>query len=153
MNSYPTGNPRVCSDQVMDTSSNSGKRQRRDNHVEDYSQPDNPTIPCHSGRRFLPIRKGDAIYCTEEWKSTGTSLFHPVTQDLFVNLVKYEQFSVSEGNFFVADKMGNYTRSVTGKVVHMWRYDKVKRKLFIAQSFLFTCPQDFTVIQAVLHSL
>lgn len=30
------------------------------------------------------------------------------------------------------------TSVCAGKVIHLWRYDKVQRKLYISRSFLFT---------------
>jgi hypothetical protein len=51
---------------------------------------------------------------TTNWKPTGTSLFLPLKGDTFVNLQKYEQITVSDGNYFIADDAGNYSRSVTG---------------------------------------
>ncbi|XP_060082075.1 uncharacterized protein LOC132561367 [Ylistrum balloti] len=138
---------------VMDVSHQSSKRQRMDESLEEINQQSHGVPPCSCGRKFLPVRKNETTYITESWRSTGTSLFKPLVQDIFVNLVKYEQFSVSEGSFFVADAYGNYSNSVQGHVLHMWRYDKAKKELFIAQSILFTCPQDLAVIQAVLYSI
>ncbi|XP_033738526.1 uncharacterized protein LOC117326046 [Pecten maximus] len=138
---------------VMDVSHHNSKRQRMEESLEETNQLTHGAPPCSCGRKFLPVRRNETTYITESWRSTGTSLFKPLAQDIFVNLVKYEQFSVLEGTFFVADHAGNYSNSVTGQVLHMWRYDKTKKELFIAQSILFTCPQDLVVIQAVLHSI
>ena len=69
---------------------------------------------CIVGQRFMCIRKSESVFATEDWKELGTSLFMPVSQDLFINTNKYEQLSLSEGSFFVADMQGNYSRSASG---------------------------------------
>ncbi|KAJ8305546.1 hypothetical protein KUTeg_016091 [Tegillarca granosa] len=38
-----------------------------------------------------------------------------------------------------------------GKLLQLWRYDKIKKQFFIAQSFLFTNHQDFCMIQTLLQ--
>ncbi|OWF37681.1 uncharacterized protein LOC110467160 [Mizuhopecten yessoensis] len=153
MNTFLNNNNSSVWPNGMDVSHQSTKRQRMNESLEDPNQQPFAAPPCSCGKKFLPVRKNDTTFITEDWRSTGTSLFKPLVQDIFVNLVKYEQFSMSEGTFFVADSFGNYSNSVTGQVLHMWRYDKSKKQLFIAQSILFTCPQDLVVIQAVLHSI
>ena len=67
-----------------------------------------------SGRSFLPIRKDSGIYYTDEWKPSGTAIFCPVKQDLYINMTKHDQISAAEGSFFTADEQGNISKSVMG---------------------------------------
>ncbi|KAK7099903.1 hypothetical protein V1264_022939 [Littorina saxatilis] len=97
------------------------------------------TIAC--GRQFLHIPHSDKVYQTEEWCTADSALFHPVTDDLMVNVRSVEQISCADGHYFVADHSGKYSRTVTGKVIHFWRYDKTQRKLYVSRSFLFTGVQ------------
>lgn len=67
-----------------------------------------------SARSFMPIRGGSDVFSTEDWKPTGTSLFTPVKQDIYVNVSKYDQISAAQGSFYTADVDGNYQNSVVG---------------------------------------
>ena len=67
-----------------------------------------------SGRSFLPIRKDSGVYYTDEWKPSGTAIFCPVKQDLYINMTKHDQISAAEGSFFTADEQGNISKSVMG---------------------------------------
>lgn len=108
--------------------------------------PENVTSTIMSGRQFVLLPRNSSTYVTTDWKPTGTSLFLPLKGDTFVNLQKYEQITVSDGNYFIADDAGNYSRSVTGKVLHLWKYCISEKIYFVSQSFLFTSPQDFSVV-------
>lgn len=108
--------------------------------------PENVTSTLMSGRQFVLLPRNSSTFVTTEWKSTGTSLFLPLKSDTFINLQKFEQITVSDGNYFIADDSGNYSRSVTGKVLHLWKYCMSEKNFFVAQSFLFTSPQDFSVV-------
>lgn len=102
------------------------------------------------GRSFLPVRSGNDIFMTEEWKSSGTSLFIPLKDDLYINVHRYDQITAAQGSFFTADGSGNFNCSLVGNVIHLWRYDKQHRKQYIAQSLLFTNYQEFLRVQAFL---
>ncbi|XP_060597352.1 uncharacterized protein LOC132751220 [Ruditapes philippinarum] len=105
------------------------------------------------GRSFLPVRGGCDVFSTEDWKPTGTSLFCPVKQDVYVNLHKYDQITAAQGSFFTADEGGDFQSSVVGHVIHLWRFDKVQRKQYISQSFLFTNQQEFMRVQTFLQNI
>lgn len=105
------------------------------------------------GRSFLPVRSGSSVFTTEEWKSSGTSLFTPVKHDLYINIQKYDQITAAQGSFFTADESGNFSHSVVGNVLHFWRYDKQTRRQFIAQSLLFTEQQEYLRVQAFLRDV
>ncbi|VDI43506.1 Hypothetical predicted protein [Mytilus galloprovincialis] len=107
---------------------------------------ENVTSAIMSGRQFVLLPRNNSTYVTTDWKLTGTSLFLPLKGDTFVNLQKYEQITVADGSYFIADDAGNYSRSVTGKVLHLWKYCMSEKDYFVAESFLFTSPQDFSVI-------
>lgn len=68
-------------------------------------------------RKFLFISKKDctSVFQTEEWQSSGSVLFLPLNEDILVNTQNIEQFSCGqEGNFFVADQNGQYSKTITG---------------------------------------
>ncbi|VDI78147.1 Hypothetical predicted protein [Mytilus galloprovincialis] len=75
---------------------------------------ENVTSAIMSGRQFVLLPRNSSTYVTTDWKLTGTSLFLPLKGDTFVNLQKYEQITVADGSYFIADDAGNYSRSVTG---------------------------------------
>lgn len=81
-------------------------------------------------RAFMPIRGGSDVFSTERWKSTGTSLFTPVKQDIYVNVGKYDQISAAQGSFFTADLDGNYQNSVTGRLRPAVDFSGIRRKLY-----------------------
>ena len=55
------------------------------------------------------------MYYTDDWKSSGTAIFCPVKQDLYINMSKHDQISATEGGFFTADEQGNISKSVMGR--------------------------------------
>ncbi|XP_041358467.1 uncharacterized protein LOC121375219 isoform X2 [Gigantopelta aegis] len=108
----------------------------------------------HSCRpNFLPIRRTNCIYHTEDWEPSGTALFKPLLEDILINTLKHDQISCMEGSYFIADNHGNYQQKVTGHTVHLWRYDKQGKKLYISRSFLFTNLQEYLVVQQFLQRL
>ncbi|KAL4236661.1 hypothetical protein ACF0H5_005046 [Mactra antiquata] len=127
---------------------NQAKKRKLDESMETFSE--NMMI---RGRSFLPIRGGTDVFATDEWKSSGTSLFCPVKQDVYLNLQKYDQISAAQGSFYTADDCGNFQSSVIGHVIHLWRFDKKIKKLYISQSYLFTNQQEFLRVQAFLQNL
>ncbi|KAK3783347.1 hypothetical protein RRG08_044353 [Elysia crispata] len=110
---------------------------------------------CLSGRRFLTLYKGNcnSVYHTEEWLPCGSTLFSPLTEDIMVNTQNIEQFSSTHGQFCVSDESGQYSTTLTGQVLHLWRFCPKKQKLFISRSFLFQKYQDFLQVQQVLQQL
>ncbi|XP_064607150.1 uncharacterized protein LOC135471753 [Liolophura sinensis] len=112
------------------------------------------TMPSVStSKSFLPLPKCDRIFHTEEWKPRGTTLFLPLLEDILVNLKNLEQISFNRGTYFVADNDGNYSRSIEGETLNMWRYSEQDRHLYISRTFLFTHHQDFLDVQEYLQSL
>ena len=69
------------------------------------------------GRHVVLLSRNSSTFLPTESKETASSLFLPLKADTFVNLQKYEQITVNDGNFFIADESGNYSRSVKGKMV------------------------------------
>ena len=55
------------------------------------------------------------MYYTDDWKSSGTAIFYPVKQDMYINMAKHDQISATKGDFFTADEQGNITKSVVGR--------------------------------------
>ncbi|WAR23184.1 hypothetical protein MAR_036853, partial [Mya arenaria] len=76
---------------------------------------ENNNISCKGKKRRL---SGDMDTGTdnwmnrEEWKATGTSLFRPLKQDLYINIHKYDQISAAQGSFFTADEEGSFSQSL-----------------------------------------
>ncbi|BFY99210.1 hypothetical protein BsWGS_02250 [Bradybaena similaris] len=115
---------------------------------------------CHvieqaTNRHFLQLQCMDCetIFHTEDWNSSGSTMFSPVTEDLMINTRNIEQFSCSRGNFFVAGVDGVYSKTISGEVLHLWRFCPQKGKLFISRSFLFKNAQDFHQVRQVLQRL
>ncbi|CAG5117290.1 unnamed protein product [Candidula unifasciata] len=107
------------------------------------------------GRRFLHLQCMDSetIFHTEDCNSSGSSMFSPLTEDLMINTRNIEQFSCSRGNFFVSGADGLYSKTISGEVLHLWRFCPQKRKLFISRSFLFKNAQDFHQVRQMLQRL
>ncbi|KAK3577932.1 hypothetical protein CHS0354_034570 [Potamilus streckersoni] len=129
------------------------KKRKLDNGIDMESQSSEDFGKAGMGRTFLPIRADAGVFQTDEWKTSGTAMFHPVLQDQYINLKKLDKISAGQGSFFTADESGNYSRNLTGNVLHLWRYDKQEKKLYISQSFLFTNFQVFLDIQSFLKSV
>ncbi|ESP05254.1 hypothetical protein LOTGIDRAFT_227914 [Lottia gigantea] len=105
------------------------------------------------GRNFVPVKNSSYVYHTENWKTSGTALFTQLTEDLLINVNKLDQISCVEGNYFIADSTGNYSETVLGKVLHLWRYDTDQRQLYISRSLLFTNFQEYLVVQHHLQRI
>lgn len=125
------------------------KRRRIDDGYTEASPEADPLYR----RRLIPIGRNSGVYSTTDWKDSGTAIFCPVMHDLFLNIHRYEQVTTSQGDFFIGDHHGNYDKTVSGNVVHLWKHDKGHRQYYIAQSLLFTVPQDFAIMQKILHSV
>lgn len=110
-----------------------------------------------SGQKFLHLLKNDmeSIFQTELWDeaSHSSALFFPLREDIMVNTRNIEQFSVSDGNYFVAGQDGQYAKTVSGKVLHLWRFCTEKRQLYISRSFLFRNIPEFLEVQQRLERL
>ncbi|XP_046568953.1 uncharacterized protein LOC124277345 [Haliotis rubra] len=132
-----------------------GKRRR----LEDYDCQVNDSCDNNSNgmisgnNHFFPIRRSNCVFHTEEWNSTGTALFKPLFEDLLINSLKHDQISCGEGDFFIADDQGSYSQTVPGRVLHLWKYDKLEKKLYISRSFLFTNLQEYMTVQQFLQRL
>jgi hypothetical protein len=66
-------------------------------------------------RQFLTILRSDNVFQTEDWRSPDHALFHPLKEDLLVNVRKIEQISCGDGQFFVADSSGKYSKTCSGE--------------------------------------
>uniref|UniRef100_A0A0B7A6H3 Uncharacterized protein n=1 Tax=Arion vulgaris TaxID=1028688 RepID=A0A0B7A6H3_9EUPU len=125
----------------------------KDGHYHnDGSYQSNRTTP---GRHFIHLQCMDCetVFHTEDWSPSGSTLFSPLTEDLMINTRNIEQFSCSQGNFFVAGQDGVYSKTISGEVLHLWRFCPQKRKLFISRSFLFKNVQDFNHLRQMLQGL
>ncbi|RUS83858.1 hypothetical protein EGW08_008399 [Elysia chlorotica] len=124
-------------------------------NLDHESKTSNVPPLCSTGRRFLTLYKknNNSVYHTEEWLPCGSTLFSPLTEDIMVNTQNIEQFSSSSGQYFVSDERGQYSATLTGQVLHLWRFCPTKQKLFISRSFLFQEHQDFLQVQQFLQQL
>lgn len=95
------------------------------------------------GRGFLAIRHGASVFQTEELKPRGCTLYHPLTNDMMINVLNVDQLSFESGQFFLADAKGLYIGAKSGHAIHFWRYGNVSRKLFVSQSILFLKEEDY----------
>ncbi|XP_062568760.1 uncharacterized protein LOC134230911 [Saccostrea cucullata] len=135
---------------LMDCGTVHNLKRRR---VEDEYTEQPPETTSLYRKHLIPISRNSGVFSTTNWKDSGTAIFCPVTHDLFLNIHKYDQITTSQGNFFVGNVEGNYEKTITGNVVHLWKHDKTQRQFYIAQSLLFAVPQDFAIMQKILHSV
>ncbi|XP_025110430.1 uncharacterized protein LOC112573939 isoform X2 [Pomacea canaliculata] len=127
------------------------KRRRMSDELQSEDSPSSKLSVL--SRQFFTIHKGSGVFDTEEWRSADKTLFRPVSEDMMVGVAKVEQITCQDGSFFVADLSGRYSRTAPGKVIHLWRYDKVQRKLYVSRSFLFTNTAEFVSVQQFLQRL
>lgn len=106
-----------------------------------------------SERSFLHLRGGNDLFSTENWKSSDTSLFCPVNQDMYINVCKYDQVSVAGGTFHVKCHDGTVYHNVEGHVLHCWRFNHQEKRLYIALTVLFTNQQKFRRAQTFLQNV
>jgi hypothetical protein len=65
-------------------------------------------------KRFLPINSSNCIYESEDYKSKGETLYVPLRESVLVNVQNIEQFSFSEGSFFIGDESLRFSKVVQG---------------------------------------
>lgn len=95
------------------------------------------------GRGFLAIRHSASVFQTEELKPRGCTLYHPLMNDMMINVLSVDQLSFESGQFFLADAKGYYTGAKSGHAIHLWRYSNVSKRLFVSQSVLFLKEEDY----------
>ena len=99
--------------------SRDGFEQRSENGVffdkRPYLPIDYSTSALQSSRRFLPIKANGLVYESEECRAKGETLYTPLKDDVVVNTRNIEQFTFTNGSFFIGDESSRFNRTVQGK--------------------------------------
>lgn len=118
-----------------------------------YQPIDYSTSALQSSRRFLPIKANGLVYESEDCRPKGETLFTPLKDDVIINTRNIEQFTFTNGSFFIGDESSRFNRTVQGVSLNMWRFDGQTKKLYISRSFVFTNLQEAQNIKRVLEAM
>ncbi|KAL9951068.1 hypothetical protein ACROYT_G043663 [Oculina patagonica] len=137
--------------------SRDGFENRSENGLFFNKGPEHPTnyttSASHISRRFLPINASGLVYESEDFRPKGETLYTPLQDDVIVNTRNIEQFTFTNGSFFIGDESSRFSRTVQGVSLNMWRFDDQTKKLYISRSFVFTSPQEAQEIKRVLEAM
>ncbi|XP_069047081.1 uncharacterized protein [Lepisosteus oculatus] len=103
--------------------------------------------------RFVSINGNRGVFYSECWKPNGSTLYLPFTNNILVNMDKYDQISIEEGSFFIGNNSGECLQKMQGHAMHCWRYNDQEKKLFIALSYFFVNPSVFQEVVCSLDGL
>jgi len=99
--------------------SRDGFEPRNDNGVffdkRPYQPIDYSTSALQLSRRFLPIKASGLVYESEDCRPKGETLYTPLKDDVIVNTRNIEQFTFTNGSFFIGDESSRFNRTVQGK--------------------------------------
>ena len=70
--------------------------------------------PSPDSRRFLTIRASGLIFESENFRPKGETLYTPLKEDVIVNTRNIEQFTFTNGSFFIGDESSRFSRTVQG---------------------------------------
>ena len=79
-----------------------------------YQPIDYSTSALQSSRRFLPIKANGLVYESEDCRPKGETLFTPLKDDVIINTRNIEQFTFTNGSFFIGDESSRFNRTVQG---------------------------------------
>lgn len=100
--------------------SRDGFERRNENGLFFNKGPDQPidysTSASHFSRRFLPINASGLVYESEDFRPKGETLYTPLQDDVIVNTRNIEQFTFTNGSFFIGDESSRFSRTVQGKL-------------------------------------
>ena len=100
--------------------SRDGFERGNDNALFFNKRPDQPldysTPASHFSRRFLPINASGLVYESEDFRPKGETLYTPLQDDVIVNTRNIEQFTFTNGSFFIGDESSRFSRTVQGKI-------------------------------------
>lgn len=85
-----------------------------------YQPIDYSTSALQSSRRFLPIKANGLVYESEDCRPKGETLFTPLKDDVIINTRNIEQFTFTNGSFFIGDESSRFNRTVQGKDVRSY---------------------------------
>ena len=77
------------------------------------------------GRRFLPINASDFVFHSENFRPNGETLYIPLREDTLINTQSVEQFTFTEGSFFIGDEESRFSRTAQGIPVRTCNYKYV----------------------------
>lgn len=106
-----------------------------------------------SRKKFLHIGANGLVYESEDFLPKGETLYKPLQEDVIVNTRNIEQFTFTNGSFFIGDESSRFNRTVQGISLNMWRFDNQAKKLYISRSFVFTRVQEVQNIKRFLEAM
>ena len=68
-----------------------------------------------SCRRFFTICASGRVYDSEDFQPKGETLYTPLKEEVIVNTRNIEQFTFTNGSFFIGDESSRFNRTVQGK--------------------------------------
>lgn len=86
----------------------------------DYS-----TTTSVSPKRFLLISASGLVYESEDFRPKGETLYTPLQEDVIINTRNIEQFTFTNGSFFIGDESSRFSRTVQGKVMFSPNYVEI----------------------------
>ena len=105
-------------DRVVNLSSD-GFEHRNENGLffdkRSYQPIDYSTSAMQFSRRFLAIKASGLVYESEDFRSKGETLYTPLKEDVIINTRNIEQFTFTNGSFFIGDESSRFNRTVQGK--------------------------------------
>lgn len=107
----------------------------------------------HSPKNFLLISANGLVYESEDFLPKGETLYKPLKEEVIINTRNIEQFTFTNGSFFIGDESSRFNRTVQGVSLNMWRFDNQAKKLYISRSFVFTNLQEAQNIKRILESM
>ncbi|KAJ7351658.1 hypothetical protein OS493_036208 [Desmophyllum pertusum] len=139
----------ISRDEFERRSENSLFFNKRPDLSTDYS-----TTTSVSPKRFLLISASGLVYESEDFRPKGETLYTPLQEDVIINTRNIEQFTFTNGSFFIGDESSRFSRTVQGVSLNMWRFDdQTIKKLYISRSFVFTNTQEAQDIKRVLEAM
>lgn len=67
-------------------------------------------------RRFFTIHPSGQVYESEDFQAKGETLYTPLQVEVIVNTRNTEQFTFTNGSFFIGDESSRFIRTVEGTV-------------------------------------
>ena len=101
---------------------------RNENGLLFNKRPDLPTdywtSTSHYPKKFLLISASGLVYESEDCLPKGETLYKPLQDDVIVNTRNIEQFTFTNGSFFIGDESSRFNRTVQGNCNNFSRIDQ-----------------------------
>ena len=80
-------------------------------------------------RRLLTIHASGLVFESEDFRPKGETLYTPLQADVIINTRNIEQFTFTNGSFFIGDESSRFSRTVQGIFIYlypMYMYDSTR---------------------------